>query len=109
MRKIFTYISIYWAEIVCAIASWIPKGEFSKITFWKSENGKYLYYCMSEDHVTDENKFRKAFPQAHRISQTEFDLLIYFYPEKQVVEVADTGIADEPFEDDGAPYDDTND
>lgn len=61
---------------------------------------------MSDDHIEDEKKFLKAFPEAVRISQFEFDALIFLYPERKVIQVADAGIEEE-FEDEGAPDDDT--
>ena len=95
------------APIAEFFADLIPTPKFSNITFWKSQNKKYLYYCLSETHIQDESKFLKVFPGALRVSQTEFDILIFFFPDRKVVEVGDAEILDElntmqVFENDGA-------
>ncbi len=107
MNNIEKFFLLPIRGILAFLISWIPKPQFSSVTFWKAHNKKYLYYCISEDHIQDEYKFRKAFPDTVRISQFEFDALIFLYPERQVVEVGDAGILDE-FEDEGAPDDDTH-
>lgn len=94
-------IGHFFGAIICPIASLIPKGEFANVTFWKSRNKKYLYFCMSEDHIKEEKPFIKTFPEAVRISQIEFDLLIFFYPERSVVEVGDAAIIDDDDDDEG--------
>jgi len=48
--------------------------------------------CLSEVHVTEERIFYKAFPNAIRISQFEFDTILFFYPDMQIVQVADEDI-----------------
>jgi|CXWL01.1.fsa_nt_gi hypothetical protein len=96
------------AFITCGIAKLIPPPPFSNVTFWKSRNGKYLYYCMSDVHIDKEQKFIKIFPEAVRISQIEFDVLIRFRPDIKVIEVGDAAIVDDPFEDESAPDDDDN-
>ncbi len=81
---------------ICALAhAFLFPGKFSNITFWKSSNRKYLYCLMSETHITDEEKFLKVFPMAIRITEIEFDLLLFFYPERKFVTVADDRIIDE--------------
>ena len=83
------------ASLILKVVSIIPKGKFANVTYWKSQNNKYLYYCMSETHIENETKFKKVFPEATRISRFEFDTLIFFQPQIQVIEVADEAITAE--------------
>jgi hypothetical protein len=108
MKNIKAFIFLLLGKIICFLSAYIPKGNFATITFWKSSNKKYLYYVMSEDHVKDEATLLKIFPLAIRISQLEFDILAYFYPDRQIVEVGDGAIVDDNFEDEGAPDEDDN-
>jgi hypothetical protein len=101
MKKYFRFIA-HFARI-------IPAPSWSHLTFYRHEEMKYLYYCISETHLTPENGERKMFelfPKAIRISQFEFDILIYFFPEVEVIQIADERIEDELKEDDGAYADD---
>jgi hypothetical protein len=91
MKKILSSILLFAIRI-------IPKGSFKPVSFWKHSENKYLYLCMSEKFIKDdekstgEQKFLEIFPKAIRISQMEFDLLIYLRPEIELVNVADDNL-----------------
>lgn len=94
MKKYFRFL--------CYIARIIPVGLFSNVTFWRHRDGNWLYICLSEEHINDEKKFVELFEKAIRISIFEFDLIHYFYPEIEIVTVADDKIHSQLQEDEGA-------
>lgn len=91
MKNFFRSIIPFFARI-------IPSGEFSPVTYWRHRESKHLYLCMSKVHIIDderstgEEKFLALFPKAIRISKMEFDSIIYFFPEMEIVTVADDTI-----------------
>jgi hypothetical protein len=87
MKKYFRFL--------CYIARLIRPGEFKTITFWRHYENKFLYVCMSEEHITDGKKFLELFSKAIRISTFEFSLIYYFYPDIEIVTVADDKIHSE--------------
>jgi hypothetical protein len=83
---------LFFRNIIPYIARIIPTGKFTEVTFYRHKEGKYLYYCLSESHIENAKKFFEVFPKAIRISQMEFDLIHFFRPDIQIVEVEDDKI-----------------
>jgi hypothetical protein len=88
----------FFRSILPVLARIIPAPSFTPITYWRHSENEHLYLCMSEKYIctddksTAEEKFSGLFPKAIRISQTEFDTILYFDPDMEVVTVADDNI-----------------
>ena len=91
MRNFFRSIIPFFARI-------IPVGSFAPVTYWRHWENKHLYLCMSEKYIVDtekssaEQKFVELFPKGIRISQMEFDCILFFHPDMEIVTIADDNI-----------------
>lgn len=80
------------SKIILWLVSLIPKGKFKTVTYWKHSEDRYLYLCMSEKHILNEKTFLEVFEYAIRISQFEFDCILYFNEGIEIIHVADDNI-----------------
>ena len=85
-------MKIIFAKLALALIALIPKGKFKPVTYWKHLDNKYLYLCMSEQHIKDELKFKELFSKSIRISKFEFEAILLLDNCVELVTVADDKI-----------------
>lgn len=49
-------------------------------------------YMKTDEGSTGEEKFLEVFPKAIRISKFEFDVILFFFPDMQLINVADDNL-----------------
>ena len=85
-------MKLFFRSIIPYFARIIPVPAFSNITYYRHTEDKFLYLCMSEEHITSDEKFLKIFSYAIRISRLEFDCIHYFFPDVEIVTIMDDKI-----------------
>jgi len=58
---------------VRSVALWLASYKAQEVLYFKSDNGKYIYFLVLGEHCQNDEQFYKIFPDAHPIPEYIFE------------------------------------